>query len=86
MHGNGILDITVVPVLGVPRGDDPRRSRSPPALDYVGVLAVEMFVVGGRLLVNELAPRPHNSGHWTLDAARTSQFEQQVRAVCGAAR
>ena len=52
-------------------------------LDYVGVLAVEMFVVDGRLVVNELAPRPHNSGHWTLDAARTSQFEQQVRAVCG---
>jgi 5-(carboxyamino)imidazole ribonucleotide synthase len=52
-------------------------------LDYVGVLAVEMFVVDGSLVVNELAPRPHNSGHWTLDAARTSQFEQQVRAVCG---
>jgi len=53
------------------------------ALDYVGVLAVEMFVVDGELLVNELAPRPHNSGHWTLDVAQTSQFEQQVRAVCG---
>jgi 5-(carboxyamino)imidazole ribonucleotide synthase len=53
------------------------------ALDYVGVLAVEFFVVGGDVIVNELAPRPHNSGHWTLDAARTSQFEQQVRAVCG---
>ena len=53
------------------------------ALGYVGVLAVEMFVVGGRLLVNELAPRPHNSGHWTLDASATSQYEQQIRAVCG---
>ena len=42
-----------------------------------------MFVVGGELLVNELAPRPHNSGHWTLDASATSQFEQQIRAVCG---
>jgi 5-(carboxyamino)imidazole ribonucleotide synthase len=42
-----------------------------------------MFIVGDQLVVNELAPRPHNSGHWTLDAARTSQFEQQVRAVCG---
>jgi 5-(carboxyamino)imidazole ribonucleotide synthase len=42
-----------------------------------------MFVVDGALLVNELAPRPHNSGHWTLDAALTSQFEQQVRAICG---
>jgi 5-(carboxyamino)imidazole ribonucleotide synthase len=47
------------------------------------VLAVEMFVVGGELLVNELAPRPHNSGHWTLDASITSQYEQQVRAVFG---
>ena len=53
------------------------------ALGYVGVLAVELFVSDGVLLVNELAPRPHNSGHWTLDAAATSQFEQQVRAVCG---
>ena len=54
------------------------------ALDYVGVLAVEMFIVAGDLVINELAPRPHNSGHWTLDASRTSQFEQQVRAICGA--
>lgn len=52
-------------------------------LDYVGVLAVEMFVVDGRVVVNEMAPRVHNSGHWTLDAAITSQFEQHVRAVCG---
>ncbi len=56
-------------------------------LAYVGVLAVEMFVVeeGGalRLLINEIAPRPHNSGHWTLDGARTDQFAQQIRAVCG---
>ncbi len=47
------------------------------------MLAVELFVVGDEVYVNELAPRPHNSGHWTLDAARTSQFEQQIRAVCG---
>ena len=54
------------------------------ALDLVGLLAVEMFVTrDGRLLVNELAPRPHNSGHWTIDACAVSQFEQQVRAVCG---
>jgi 5-(carboxyamino)imidazole ribonucleotide synthase len=56
-------------------------------LEVVGVLCVEMFVArsdqGGALLVNELAPRPHNSGHLTIDAAVTSQFEQQVRAVCG---
>ena len=48
-----------------------------------GVMAVEMFVVGRDVFVNELAPRPHNSGHYTLDACPTSQFEQQVRAGCG---
>ncbi len=54
------------------------------ALEVVGLLAVEMFVTrDGRLLVNELAPRPHNSGHWTIDACAVSQFEQLVRAVCG---
>jgi 5-(carboxyamino)imidazole ribonucleotide synthase len=53
-------------------------------LGIVGLLAVEMFVTGhGELLVNELAPRPHNSGHWTIDACHTSQFEQHVRAICG---
>src|SRR5690606_21226661 len=53
-------------------------------LDYVGVLGVELFLeAGGRLLVNEIAPRVHNSGHWTLDAAATSQFEQHIRAICG---
>ncbi len=53
-------------------------------LDYIGILCVEFFVArDGRLLVNELAPRPHNSGHLTFDACRTSQFEQQVRAICG---
>ena len=51
-------------------------------LDLVGLLAVELFLTrDGRLLVNELAPRPHNSGHWTIDACAVSQFEQQVRAV-----
>ena len=49
----------------------------------MGTLAVEFFLVGGALKVNELAPRPHNSGHWTLDACAVSQFEQQVRALCG---
>ena len=54
------------------------------ALDFVGMLCVEFFIArDGRLLVNELAPRPHNSGHLTFDACRTSQFEQQLRAVCG---
>ena len=54
------------------------------ALDYCGVLAVEMFVTtDGELLVNEVAPRPHNSGHYTLNACTASQFEQQVRLLCG---
>lgn len=85
-HVGGILDLTVVPA----RVSDELADRAvglamaiADALDYVGVLAVEMFVVDGELLVNELAPRPHNSGHWTLDACTTSQFEQQIRAVCG---
>jgi 5-(carboxyamino)imidazole ribonucleotide synthase len=53
-------------------------------LDLRGLLAVELFVTKeGRLLVNELAPRPHNSGHWTIEACITSQFEQQIRAICG---
>jgi 5-(carboxyamino)imidazole ribonucleotide synthase len=52
-------------------------------LDYVGTLGVEFFVSAGRLYVNEMAPRPHNSGHATLDACRSCQFEQQVRALCG---
>ena len=54
------------------------------ALDYVGILCLEFFVTkDGRLLFNEMAPRPHNSGHLTFDACRTSQFEQQLRAICG---
>ncbi len=79
-HVGGILDCTVVPC-DVPGAAELARAIAA-ELDYVGVLAVEMFVVEGGLVVNELAPRPHNSGHWTLDAARTSQFEQQVRALC----
>ena len=85
-HVDGILDLTVVPA----RVDPVLADRATglgmaiaDALGFVGVLAVEMFVVGGEVLVNELAPRPHNSGHWTLDACTTSQFEQQIRAVCG---
>jgi 5-(carboxyamino)imidazole ribonucleotide synthase len=85
-HVDGVLDLSVVPA----RVDANVADRATglaiaiaDALDYVGVLAVELFVVDGELLVNELAPRPHNSGHWTLDASHTSQFEQQIRAVCG---
>lgn len=53
------------------------------ALDYVGVIGIELFVAGPDLIVNEIAPRVHNSGHWTMDACQVSQFEQHVRAVCG---
>jgi 5-(carboxyamino)imidazole ribonucleotide synthase len=86
VHVDGILDLTVVPARIPSKLADRAVGLAmtiADALDYVGVLAVEFFVVDGVLLVNELAPRPHNSGHWTLDVAQTSQFEQQVRAVCG---
>ena len=52
------------------------------ALDYIGVLAIEFFVVGGRLIANEMAPRVHNSGHWTIEGCITSQFENHLRAIC----
>ncbi|HEX3883419.1 MAG TPA: 5-(carboxyamino)imidazole ribonucleotide synthase [Stellaceae bacterium] len=86
-HVNHILDTTVAPA-DLPakiRGEAEAIARHiAEKLDLVGVLAVEMFVAkSGALLVNELAPRPHNSGHWTIDACLTSQFEQLVRAVCG---
>ena len=87
-HAGGILDVTVVPARIDPALAAEATAAAvaiAEALEFVGLLAVELFVSDGRILVNELAPRPHNSGHWTLDAARTSQFEQQVRAVCGLA-
>jgi 5-(carboxyamino)imidazole ribonucleotide synthase len=87
VHVNGILDTTTLPAgISTEMADEAQRLASgvAAALDYVGVLGVELFVAdGGQLYVNEIAPRPHNSGHWTLDVAQTSQFEQQVRAVCG---
>ena len=87
LHKNHILDVTVVPAR-VPESvqqEAAELARSvAEKLELVGLLAVEMFVKpSGQLLVNELAPRPHNSGHWTIEACATSQFEQQVRAVCG---
>ena len=86
VHANGILDLTVVPSSVRPQIADRAGGLAmaiADALGYVGVLAVEFFVVDGQVLVNEIAPRPHNSGHWTLDVSQTSQFEQQIRAVCG---
>ena len=85
-HVDGILDLTVVPAAVPMRVADRATGLAMAIADqlgYVGVLAVELFVVGGEVLVNELAPRPHNSGHWTLDVAQTDQFAQQVRAICG---
>jgi 5-(carboxyamino)imidazole ribonucleotide synthase len=82
VHRDGILDVTVAPGPFTPEAYE-LAQRIVVALGYVGVLAVELFVTPDGVLVNELAPRPHNSGHWTLDYSVTSQFEQQVRAVCG---
>ncbi len=85
-HTGGILDVTIAPARIAPalaREAVELASRVAAALGYVGVLAVELFVVEGRLLLNEIAPRPHNSAHYTIDACRTSQFEQQVRVLCG---
>ena len=86
-HRDHILDVTTTPAAIAPvltsRALDITRALLE-ELQYVGVLCVEFFVdTDGELLVNELAPRPHNSGHLTFDAAITSQFEQQVRAICG---
>ncbi|MYB28165.1 MAG: ATP-grasp domain-containing protein, partial [Acidimicrobiaceae bacterium] len=86
VHVGGILDTTVTPAHVPPEvaGEAKRlAARLAEHLDVVGVLCVEMFVVGTDLVVNEMAPRPHNSGHCTIEAAPASQFEQQLRAVCG---
>jgi len=86
-HEGGILDVSIVPARVGPEVAGQARQmalRLAEALDYVGVLAVEFFVLaGGELLINEIAPRPHNSGHYTLDGTLVSQFDQQVRAMCG---
>ena len=86
-HVNHILDLSILPASVSPAveaqaGDIARGVAG--ALDLTGLLCVEFFVTtSGALLINELAPRPHNSGHLTIDATMTSQFEQQVRAICG---
>jgi 5-(carboxyamino)imidazole ribonucleotide synthase len=86
-HRNHILDVSTSPAAVPPRvAQEAVRLAEVvlEALDVVGVLCVEFFLTrDGRLLINELAPRPHNSGHLTVDAHLTSQFEQQLRAVCG---
>jgi 5-(carboxyamino)imidazole ribonucleotide synthase len=84
-HAGGILHLTLAP------WDAPRLARQAvaslrkvlEAYNYVGVLTIEFFVSGGRLIANEMAPRVHNSGHWTIEGAVTSQFENHVRAIAG---
>ena len=85
-HSDGILELSIVPARVAPplaAQATQHARRIAECLDYVGVLAVEFFVSDGELLVNEIAPRPHNSGHYTMEACAVSQFEQQVRALCG---
>ena len=86
-HKSGILDTSTVPAAisdSIAATATRIAQTLATELNVVGLLAVEMFVTrDGRALVNEMAPRPHNSGHWTLDFAETSQFEQLLRAICG---
>ena len=86
-HRNGILDISIVPArIPEPLAEKARDMAAHLAreMNYIGVMAVEFFVLkDGRVVFNEMAPRPHNSGHYTLDACATDQFQQQVRALCG---
>ena len=85
-HTRGILDVSIVPArtsVCLRSDAEDVAARIADKLGYIGTMAVEFFVSQGRLIVNEMAPRPHNSGHYTIDACVTSQFEQQVRALCG---
>lgn len=85
-HANHILHTSTVPAAISDRLATEARTigrRIIEALDYVGVIGIEMFAADDRLVVNEIAPRVHNSGHWTMDACAVSQFEQHIRAICG---
>ena len=88
-HSNGILDISIAPAnlsQELTANVIDSATKIAHGLDYCGVLAIEFFIsTDDEILVNEMAPRPHNSGHYTLDACFTSQFEQQVRMMCGLA-
>jgi 5-(carboxyamino)imidazole ribonucleotide synthase len=87
LHADGILRRSAAPAPGVSPTlqavAEGHARRVLETLDYVGVLAIELFQVGDRLLANEMAPRVHNSGHWTIEGAETSQFENHLRAVAG---
>ena len=85
-HKDGILELCIVPARVSDQILEQAREAAislATALDYVGVLAVEMFVCNGSISLNEIAPRPHNSGHYTMDACNYSQFDQQVRTLAG---
>ena len=87
-HRDGILRLSRAPAPGLPPALEAlardHAGRIVEALDHVGVLALELFQDGERLLANEIAPRVHNSGHWTIEGAATSQFENHLRAITGA--
>ena len=86
-HVDGVLSVSLAPAPDVTAGEADaaiaHARRLAEHLDYVGVFALELFDCGGRLLANEMAPRVHNSGHWTIEGAETSQFENHIRAVLG---
>ena len=85
VHRDGILRLSIAPALCTDGAQDKEAvaiaTKALQALDYVGVLAIELFQHEGRLLANEMAPRVHNSGHWTIEGATTSQFENHLRAI-----
>jgi 5-(carboxyamino)imidazole ribonucleotide synthase len=87
VHRDGILRLSIAPAFGADGtlADEATAiaAKVLEALDYVGVFAIELFQHEGRLLANEMAPRVHNSGHWTIEGAKTSQFENHLRAVLG---
>jgi 5-(carboxyamino)imidazole ribonucleotide synthase len=84
LHRDGILRVTRAPAVDAPQAEaEAICSAVMNALGHVGVLAVELFQLDDRLLANELAPRVHNTGHWTIDGAETSQFENHLRAILG---
>ena len=84
VHRDGILRVTRAPAADAPQAEaEAICATLMDALGYVGVIAVELFEVGGKLLANEFAPRVHNTAHWTIDGAETSQFENHLRAILG---
>jgi len=87
VHKNGILDETIAPAKiksSIAKNAESIAVKMAGELELIGILAIEMFLTNDdEILINEIAPRPHNSGHWSIDASITNQFEQLIRAVCG---